>query len=1361
MKIKPFSNLVKFIPKDRRGKFQQGQIYPADWFEVSATDIAAAEAGASADLINPDGGGAGNSGGGAGVSIETLVPSIVDIDPTTDQTISATEPTTTAIDLEVSAGANRIDAANTTFQWQLSIDDGTSWSDISGEISTTLSLQAGLTSSQSGYQYRCKIENAAAVNSPAFSGVFTLEISRIITITAQPVWTPTAQGITFTLNAAATISSSTLNYQWQKKESDSNTWIDISGASGTSIASGTQVSYTTPILDIDDDTDDQYRVVFTGADAADVYSNIVTVIVLGFDFRIEPQINGVEFWDFEEHGTLIFDPSNSTAYTVTSLSGARSKFNTKLWGQGTCAGKGGHTDAQVPLTAGQKLKLLMNSGGGLAGASDSGRYAEAGGGYAGVFDTSVSHANALAIAGGAGGSSLNMSSTCGGSQSSVSYPYSVTTSYSCNTTQTVYDFRNKSGAIYHSYNNATQSNNALYWSGNTATSFTTGHWPPRGYYVYFNPQDYFLNANYNLNIFTGAWTAGGGQAPGFYVGALQKFFYGFLVYFYRNDNGYGSYVANWSWNAYDTYTTTTTVPTTCYTSNTYYYTYSGTSKVSGGSGGGTTGSDGVDSTSSQISATGGDGGTSSSGGAGGTTSSGGSTNGNIGSSLQGGSGGSNSGSYAAPGGGGGGGGYYGGGGGAGGYDGYNGSSDPGVGPQSGGGGAGGSGYVHSTASGTTSAFAGESDTNRGTAGDHEQDSRIVIEATYINITSQPQGSAISAGTTTTFTVGAEVIGQSSPVINYQWQLSSSGVYSDISGATSSSYTTPTLSTSDSGNKYRCIISNDFSRTKTTSDAVVLVVGPGNQQLIIDSVGLTTIDLADATDFTFKIWGAGGGGTGECPSGSFSGGSGAYAAGTISNVGAGDSLTVFVGSTGLGDSAAGMSGYGAGRGGQRSELAYTRSGNTATWYVGGGGGAGQNGQGGGGGAPNGSAGSGTGPNAGGAASSGGGGSGGGGGAGSGTTGRSGGGASGGAPYNQGNRGGGGGSGFYGGGGGGGQNTGNNCTGGGAGGGSGYVSVPSSITGDLSATTYTSGSQGSSSGAAAPYNNDPNYVTGRGANSGHGLAIIDVTVPQGLLMTGLNTNTATDISDLSSATTLTEPVFLTAQAQDYDVTVRLRGNTPTGNGGTGGYVQGTVRLTVGNVFRLHYDSRYAALFYGTGTNGGNCIMLAAEGGYEGNPRSESGAGGPARPSEPQGGNAGYTSGASGASLNGSGGGGGGTTSGYKNGTGGGGGAKAGDLSAGAGSTGNFFSAGYGGGGVDGSGGQGGMGYYGGGGGGGGWDTGISYGAYFGGGGGGGSSYIGGLPSPSVDPSSPAEITVSSTSHGNESGSPQIQIISVAAV
>ena len=1376
MRIRPFTNQVRFIPKDRRGRFEKGQVYPADHFEVSATDIAAAEAGASADLVNPDGGGAGNSGGGDPVSIETLVPSLIDISPTTDEEISFAEPTP-ARDIEASAGANRIDPANTTFQWQISTDGGSTFTDISGATSTIYTIPAGGTySSNNGNKFRCKIENASAVNTPSFTGIFTLNISRSIAVTTQPVWTPTPQGTSLTLTAEATLTSGTLSYTWQKKEAGTNVWNDIPSANGSlsnsSPGSPIAVTYTTPILDIDDDTDDQYRVKFSATGAEDTFSAVVTAIVLGFDFRVQPSINGIEFWDFEEHGTIVFEPATSSAYTVTSLSGSRSKFSTKLWGQGTCAGKGGHTDAQIPVSSGQRLELLMNSGGGTAGVSDSGRYAEAGGGYAGIFDTSVSHANALAIAGGAGGSSLNMASTCDGSQSSVSYPYTVTTSYSCNTTQTVTDSRNIYGGVSHSYNNTAQASNYLNYNGFTHAAVITGHWS-RAYYIFFPPQNYFQDANYTLSISAGAWTAAMGAAPGFYVGSLTKYFYGFLVYFYRADTGGNSYVANWSWNASATYYTTITVPTTCYTSSTNYYNYTGGSKVSGGGGGGTTGLDGSDSSSSSISALGGDGGTQSAGGAGGTTSSGGNTNGSIGSALQGGAGGENSGSYAASGGGGGGGGYYGGGGGAGGHDGYNGSSDPGKGPQSGGGGAGGSGYIISTGTGTTSAFAGESNPNRGYAGDFEQDSRILIDPTYINITTQPSGSAVSSGSTVSLNIVAEVVGVTSPTINYQWQKKSVGQsgFVDISGANSSSYTTPSLVASNSNDKYRCKVTNDFCRTKYSNEAVTLIIAPGSQKYVIETTGLTTIDLTDATEFSFKIWGAGGGGTGEGCGGPYSGGSGGFGAKTVT-VPTGDtsSLSVFVGATGLGDSAAGLSGYGAGRGGQRTYISWTPTGygGALEWIAGGGGGAGQAGNGGaGGGIASGSGGNGSGPNAGsGASVSGGGGGGssnGGTSGGTGTAGNSGGGAAGGAPYNQGNRGGGGGSGYFGGGGGGGDATGGNCSGGGAGGGSGATFEPSVSGVTISNSLSQNGSNGSGSGAAAPYNTDSDYVAGRGASNNHGLAVIEVSVPQGLMMTGVNTNTVTDISSLSSTTTLSEPVYLNAQDSDYNVTVRLRGNTPSGNGGTGGWVRGTMRLTQGDTFRLHYDSRYAAVFFGTGTSQNNCIMLAAEGGYEGNPRSESGAGISPRPSEPQGGNAGYPSGSSGASLNNSGGGGGATTSGYRSGSGGGGGAAGGGggYSGSAGSGGGFFSAGYGGSGTDGSGGSGGFGYYGGGGGGGGWDGGIVAGGYFGGGGGGGSSYIGGLPSPSTDSNSPREITVTNTSYGNETGGVQIQIISVAAV
>ena len=1311
----PFSNQRNFIPKDRR--VNEGQVHPVSYFNVTSQDISlsTSDGGGSSDLGNPDN---PQSGDGSTGNLEDSLP-IISSAVVTPSSIIDTEPTANTHLLEVEVTLKNLQSSGLSYQWQKQDSGTTTWNDISGATTAQYTVPSGLTvANDDGDKYRCEVEHAGAITTPIQSNEVSVSISRVISIAAQPTDSIfVTQGTNTTVEASATITSGTLTGIWQRKGPGDLIFTDIAGTENTN-AAGVTLQYTTPNF-VTADTGTQYRVRYTATNATFAVTSSTTISVSGADFRIQPAINGIEFWNFEVNGALIFDPSVATDYSITSLEPNRSKFSSHLWGQGTCAGQGGYTDVDIPLSAGDVMALKMNAGGGAAGASDSGRYAEAGGGYAGIFDTSVSHANALAIAGGAGGSSFNTTG-CNGTQQSVQYGYTYQQAYqsTCYTTSSI----TRSGSISHSYNNAAQASNFLNWSGNTSSVSITGHYGARGYYVFYSSA--MPDTNYSLSISAGSCTAGGGACPGFYVASINQYTWGFVVYFRRNDNSGSSYVSSWSY--YANKSTTTSYPCTKYQTVSGTHTHTGTAAVAGGAGGGASGSDGGDSSQSQINATGGGGGTQSAGGAAGTTSSGGSSNGDAGSALQGGDGGDNAGNQAAAGGGGGGGGYYGGGGGAGGYDGYtNSQTDPGIGPQSGGGGAGGSGFVHSTATGTTGAFAGSSHPNRGNAGDLEQDSRIVIEPTFIEITTQPASTIASSGSTATFTAVGQVNGVTSPV-SYQWQSKSGSTYTDISGATSSSYTTGTLSSSNNGDTFRCVISNEFCATKTTNDVVLLMSSSGSQTYTITTPGETNIPIpTGATEFTFWIWGAGGQGVGECPTGSFSGGSGAFASATISNLSSTDTLKVFVGATGLG-SPQGQAGYGAGRGGQRSELLYTKSGNSANWYVGGGGGAGQNGNGGGGGAIGGG-GSGTGPNTGQV---------------SGTSGRTGGGAGGGSGINQGNRGGGGGSGWSGGAGAGGDGNGN-CTGGGGGGGSGNNSISTNLS--VSETAYSNGSTGGSSGAAAPQNTIEQYVTGHGGSGQDGLAVVAMTVLGSLTMTGVNTNTITDITSLSTTTTLSEPVYLVPNDIDYNITVRLRGGSPSG---TGGYVQATVRLVAGNTYRLNYNSQIAAMYYGTGTQNNNCILLAAQGGYAGNGVS--------------GGNAGYPSGSAGANKNNSGGGGGGTTSGYRSGSGGNGGYGGGDaaqLSSTPGGAGGFFSSGNGASDVDGSGGNGGMGYYGGGGGGSGWDYGSDYGGAFGGGGGGGSSYIGGLPSPSVNSNSPYEVTVSNATYGTEAGGVIIQIISVA--
>ncbi len=88
------------------------------------------------------------------------------------------------------------------------------------------------------------------------------------------------------------------------------------------------------------------------------------------------------------------------------------------------------------------------------------------------------------------------------------------------------------------------------------------------------------------------------------------------------------------------------------------------------------------------------------------------------------------------------------------------------------------------------------------------------------ITSQPSNQSVTEGATATFSVTA------TNAATYQWQKqeSGAGAWSNISGATASSYTTGTLTVaSDNTDQYRCVVTG--AGGTTTSDAATLTVSP--------------------------------------------------------------------------------------------------------------------------------------------------------------------------------------------------------------------------------------------------------------------------------------------------------------------------------------------------------------------------------------------------------------------------------------------------------------------------------------------------------------------------------------------------------
>jgi hypothetical protein len=88
------------------------------------------------------------------------------------------------------------------------------------------------------------------------------------------------------------------------------------------------------------------------------------------------------------------------------------------------------------------------------------------------------------------------------------------------------------------------------------------------------------------------------------------------------------------------------------------------------------------------------------------------------------------------------------------------------------------------------------------------------------ITTQPASASVTVPATATFTV----VAAGTPSPTYQWQVSiDNGVtFSDITGATVNSYTTPPTVITDSGKRYRVVVSN--AAGSATSDAATLTVG---------------------------------------------------------------------------------------------------------------------------------------------------------------------------------------------------------------------------------------------------------------------------------------------------------------------------------------------------------------------------------------------------------------------------------------------------------------------------------------------------------------------------------------------------------
>ena len=154
----------------------------------------------------------------------------------------------------------------TNYQWQISTDNQTTWTDISGETNATLAL-SGLSYSSPAKVYRCNLNNGTL-----FTNGATVTVYDQIAITSQPTTQTICTG-TSSVSFSVTTSGSNPTYQWQVSTNSGSTWANVaSGGTGATYA----LSNPADALN-----GNQYRVIVTGSSPCTaVTSNVVTLNVI-------------------------------------------------------------------------------------------------------------------------------------------------------------------------------------------------------------------------------------------------------------------------------------------------------------------------------------------------------------------------------------------------------------------------------------------------------------------------------------------------------------------------------------------------------------------------------------------------------------------------------------------------------------------------------------------------------------------------------------------------------------------------------------------------------------------------------------------------------------------------------------------------------------------------------------------------------------------------------------------------------------------------------------------------------------------------------------------------------------------------
>lgn len=176
------------------------------------------------------------------------------------------QPADASVCLPTNSTTLSITASGTavTYQWQVSSDGGTTWSNISGATSSTLNL-TGLTAADNGKKYRVQLSGTCT--SSLTSDVATLAVNSPVEINAQPENVNGCTGESQSFSVTAT--GSTITYQWQ---------VSVNGGPFVNIAGATSSTLTLNNLSLVMDGN-RYRVIVSGVPCGAVTSEDATLTV--------------------------------------------------------------------------------------------------------------------------------------------------------------------------------------------------------------------------------------------------------------------------------------------------------------------------------------------------------------------------------------------------------------------------------------------------------------------------------------------------------------------------------------------------------------------------------------------------------------------------------------------------------------------------------------------------------------------------------------------------------------------------------------------------------------------------------------------------------------------------------------------------------------------------------------------------------------------------------------------------------------------------------------------------------------------------------------------------------------------------